>query len=81
MIPKWAERWEGMYLDSSDERKNFDRWYEGEYDEGRINPDRTEADLIDEYRDTQLWIDEFVAWAWIMESDDQMESIAEGEQQ
>ena len=77
MIPVWAERWEGMYLDSGDERKNFDRWYEDQCDEGRIDPDRSEADLLDEYRDTQLWIDEFVGWAFVMEADESIEQYTE----
>jgi hypothetical protein len=64
-----------MYLDSGDERKNFERWYE--YDEGRYGPDWSETDLLDEYRDTQCWIDDFVAWAWVMEADDRIEQHTE----
>jgi len=80
-IETWYTPWEGVYVGSGDERKNFQKWYDDRYAEGRIDPDRSEQDLLDEYRDTQQWCDTFLDWAWVMESEERMEDIAEGEQQ
>jgi hypothetical protein len=77
----WYARWEGAYVGSGDEHKNFQKWYDDRNDEGRIDPDRAEEDLLDEYRDTQVWTDSFLDWAWVMEAEERMEDIAEGEQQ
>ncbi len=68
-IETWYAPWEGVYVGSGDERKNFQKWYDDRYAEGRIDPDRSEQDLLDEYRDTQQWCDTFLDWAWVMESE------------
>jgi hypothetical protein len=77
MGESWYARWEGVYVGSADERKNFDKWYDEQNDEGRIDPDTSETDLMNDYRDTQEWTDRFLDWAWVMQSDEVHEAASE----
>lgn len=80
MNQPWYAHLEDDYIGSSAERTNFQQWYDDRYAEGRINPDYSEADLLDDYRDTQSWTDSFLDWAWVEEADKHIEQHTEENQ-
>jgi len=67
---RWYTKWEGPYLGTGDERKNFETWHDDQRKQGKIDPDDSETDLLNNYRDTQAWTDSFLDWAYVMEADE-----------
>lgn len=67
---RWYTKWERSFIDSYDERKSFEEWFDDQRKRGKIDPDDSETDYLNNYRDTQAWTDSFLDWAFVMEAED-----------
>lgn len=76
MTENWHDKWEADYIGSGDERAVFEQWF---YDTRNkfYYGDESETDLLNEFRDTQLWVDSFLDFAFVMEADHRIEQYSE----
>ena len=75
----WYTKWERSFIDSYDERKSFEKWFDDQRKQRKIDPEDSETDYLNNYRDTRTWQDDFVAYAYVMEADEVQISECERE--
>ena len=77
MKENWYDKWEADYIGSGDERTVFEQWFVDTRGKFYDDNEASETDLLNEFRDTQVWVDSFLDWAFVMEADHRIEQYAE----